>query len=245
MSATDLDSEANARADAQALDPWHFPDGAPVQIVCGALDAGERGKYSEESDHNYMALCSYADQDALVELVRHVSAVNPGVRVSHSLPTGLGREAEDSHVVILGNMGWKQLAGSFAQVTTQVWQVDGDLDGEVFETVDGERFPPNFDTGDPTGKVVEDVGFFWRGPNPANSERTVSICSGVFTRGVFGAVRALTDPDARQANADYLRKRFADTSAYGLLMRVAVDGPATSTPSLSDGKDRLKEFPPS
>lgn len=246
MSATDLDTEATARADALAHDPWHFPDHASVQIVCGALDSAERGMFASEQDHNYMAMCAYADQDALIELVRHVSAANPGTRVDHTLPARLTDSDLQSHVVVLGNMAWRQLGETFEQTGVPVRPIDSEgLDGEIFETADGQRFLPTFVRDDSGGAVIEDVGFFWRGPSPFNSARTLTICSGVFTRGVFGTVRALTDRGMRHDNAGYLRQRFADGAAYGLLMRVPVLGHVTATPYLCDERFRLREFPSS
>ena len=47
-------------------------------------------------------------------------------------------------------------------------------------------------------------------PSPINPDRTVTICSGVYTRGVYGAVRCLTDQASAQANHAYLRTRVRE-----------------------------------
>jgi hypothetical protein len=90
--------------------------------------------------------------------------------------------------------------------------------------------------------VVEDVGLFLRTANPHYSTRTLTVCSGVFTRGVYGAVRCLTDRGLRGENSEYLRRRFADVETFGLLMRVQVADHAVPTPDLRVEKNRLFEF---
>ena len=60
----------------------------------------------------------------------------------------------------------------------------------------------NRDTGEDLGGFVvtdengeqRDVVYFYRGPNPYYSERTVTLFKGNFARGTLGSVRALTDP---------------------------------------------------
>jgi hypothetical protein len=117
-------------------------------------------------------------------------------------------------------------------------------DGEIFESVDdpAERFIPKFVGGDPGGQVLEDVGLFYRTPNPINVDRTLTICSGVFSRGVYGAVRFLTDNGLRHENEAYLAEHFGGASTFGLLMRVPVFGHATSTPDLRNPTTILKSW---
>ena len=93
------------------------------------------------------------------------------------------------------------------------------MDGEVFE-VDGDRYEPEFDD----ERVVEDVGSIARVPNPNNNDHTLTICSGVFTRGVYGAVRTLTDHKIRDANADFIRSISTDPKGFALLIRVGWPG---------------------
>ena len=75
-------------------------------------------------------------------------------------------------------------------------------------------------------------------------QRTLTICNGTYSRGVYGAVRLLTDARVRDANEAYLADRFAGTSEFGLLLRVPVLGGATSTPDLTSDYHRLFVWPP-
>ena len=56
--------------------------------------------------------------------------------------------------------------------------------------------------------LAEDVGLLARVPNPLNSSRTLTICNGIHSRGVYGAVRSLTDAQLRDANERYIAANF-------------------------------------
>ncbi len=58
----------------------------------------------------------------------------------------------------------------------------------------------------------------------------MTICNGMYGRGTYGAVRALTDERFRDRNAEYIRDRFGDSEAFCLLTRVTVENGATLTP---------------
>jgi transcriptional regulator with XRE-family HTH domain len=224
-------------------DFWRFADDGPVRIICG-----QREILPPEADgkhHNYMALTSYADLDSLVELFGHIRACNPSADVRFARPGLLRDDDLPAHLVFLGNM-------AAIQSTVQQWLPDlpvrqvkiSDIDeGEIFEVVDDgavERFGPVLAEDD---TVVEDVGFLARLPHPTDPDRTLTICSGIFTRGVYGAVRCLTDQSVARINNAYVRSRFADVDMFGLLMRVLVVPGLLSTPRLDDRRARLFEFP--
>jgi hypothetical protein len=118
--------------------------------------------------------------------------------------------------------------------------VDEIEDGEVFE-VDGERYYPKF--AEDGQLVTQDVGLLARIPNPFDPARTLTMCSGVFTRGVYGAVRCMTDGEFYAQNGDYLAGRFGDARRFAIVMRVAVIDHATATPDLANIGNRLYEFP--
>ena len=80
-------------------------------------------------------------------------------------------------------------------------------------------------------------------PSPTDPDRTLTICSGVFTRGVYGAVRCLTDQRVARFNDAYLRVPLCGADTYGVLMRVLVVQRLISTPRLDDRRARLFEFP--
>ena len=105
------------------------------------------------------------------------------------------------------------------------------------------RFFPEWSSEEP-GELVEDVGLFVRMPNPMNSRRTLTICNGVHSRGVLGAVRSLTDARMRDANEGFLAVRFAERPTFGVLMRVTVVEGLAMTPDLTQEQTRLYEWPP-
>jgi hypothetical protein len=68
----------------------------------------------------------------------------------------------------------------------------------------------------------EDVAHFYRSRNPFNRKRTVTMCNGTHSRGVLGAVRALTDVRFRDRNNAYAQSRFAELETFSILSRVQV-----------------------
>ena len=90
----------------------------------------------------------------------------------------------------------------------------------------------------------EDVALFARAVNPFNRKRSITICNGMYARGTYGAVRALTDIRFRDRNAEYLQSRFGDSDSYCILMRVPIVNGATLTPDWTDGDNfTLFEWP--
>jgi transcriptional regulator with XRE-family HTH domain len=88
-----------------------------------------------------------------------------------------------------------------------------------------------------------DVALLARKPNELNLATTVTICSGIFSRGTYGAVRALTDANLRERNEQYLRKNF-DVDDFWLLLQIPVfsgaNGAETLTPDLQRPLHRLR-----
>lgn len=90
----------------------------------------------------------------------------------------------------------------------------------------------------PTGRPLleYDVALLARLPNEMNLSTTVTICSGVFSRGTYGAVRAFTDPVLTQKNRQRLH-HLVDPGRFWMLMYVpmfqGMDGLQTLTPDLN------------
>jgi hypothetical protein len=107
--------------------------------------------------------------------------------------------------------------------------------GEIFVTdVKGEegQFWPKW--ADDSEKVLmEDVGLLARVPNPLNANRTLTICNGIHSRGVYGAVRALTDAEMREGNEKYISTNFGDAQSFAILMSVKVIKNRAMTPDFN------------
>jgi transcriptional regulator with XRE-family HTH domain len=88
-----------------------------------------------------------------------------------------------------------------------------------------------------------DVALLARLRNPLNLSATVTICSGIFSRGTYGAVRALTDASLRTRNEHYIRDHL-DPDNFWMLIHVPViqtaDGAETLTPDLARPFHRLR-----
>ena len=107
--------------------------------------------------------------------------------------------------------------------------------GEIFvANADGKarQFWPKW-TDESEKVLAEDVGLLVRVPNPLNANRTLTICSGIHSRGVYGAVRSLTDAELRDGNERYISENFGDAESFVILMSVKVIKNQTMTPDFN------------
>jgi hypothetical protein len=224
---------------------WQFPDGAPITMICAELPDRDKIPYADPADHDYVELLTYADLDSLIELHGHIRAENPSSEVYFRTVPNVRPDDLTGHVVVIGGVAWNDATGRLAeQIDLPVDQVNSAAGPDVFVTGAGRErveYAPRVAHG---GELIEDVGLLARAPNPNNSSRTLTICSGVHTRGVLGAVRSLTDAKLRNENEDYLISRFAEADAFGLLLRVHVYRGQTLTPDFRIPHTRLYEWPP-
>jgi hypothetical protein len=70
----------------------------------------------------------------------------------------------------------------------------------------------------------------------------VTICNGMYGRGAYGAVQALTDSLFRDRNAEYLQEAFGGSNAFCILSRVTVEDGRTLTPDWTLPETRLFEW---
>jgi hypothetical protein len=211
-----------------------------------------RGPLAEELDPNFTKMQQYGDLDALIELFGHLRAENPTLDVFYRLDSEVVSDDFSSHVILLGGIGWNKVTRRFQDATSQVpitqIAVDELQTGEIFQVktsngTDAQYFHPEFkDLGDGE-ELIADVGYLARVANPFKPGRTLTICNGIHSRGVFGAVRSLTDPSVREANEKYLLKRFPD-GEFAMLVRVSVVPGGTLSPDLRDPQARLYESTP-
>ncbi|MFP5022301.1 helix-turn-helix domain-containing protein [Pseudonocardia phyllosphaerae] len=219
-------------------DVWTFPDGAPIRIICGVLPAARRSPTASTDDPDYVELAATADLDALFELHGHLRMRNPSsdVRAIRSDVADAGDM--QSHVVLLGDAA---AALDWAWIEAlPVRRVDpGEGRGPAF-TADG--VPEPLHGRHENGRIREDVGLFARTRNPFHVTRTLTVCAGLHTRGVYAAVRILTDGGLAEANAGYLRDRAAGAETFGVVMRVLTMEHTVPTPDLRNPANRLFEF---
>lgn len=239
------------RAIAPLGGPWQFADEMPVTMVCAELPAEQRRHLPKPGDPEggYAELYALADLDALFELHGHIRAANPSSLVVVRTSSALRPDDYTTHLVVLGGVDWNLATRNLLRrlPDVPVEQSSGGPGGPG-----GSHFTVTGGAGErrrlhaelaADGSLVADVGHFFRAPNPYDHQRTVTICNGISSRGVLGAVRALTDARFRDRNTAYLQDRFGGAEAFSVLMRVPIVDDAVVTPDWTQADTRLHEWP--
>lgn len=236
---------------------WRMPDRGDITIVSSELSdrLKEQLPLADPDNPDYVKLYAYADLDALVELHGHVRALNPYSQVRFRLAREMVDDDYTTHLVLLGGRDWNEATRDVLSLlhlpVRQVTDIDIAQDTRAeeayFEVLDGterRQFRPVVEhDGDDAVILHEDIAHFYRGPNPFNVRRTVTICHALFGRGTLGAVRALTDARFRNRNEDYIRSRFPGQERFSILARVPVVRGRTVTPDWTRSDTRLHEWP--
>jgi hypothetical protein len=242
---------AAARGEPEQVDTrrsWYFSDSGPVTIVCARLPEEEVGALGKPDSPNYTGLHTYGDVDALIELWGHVRMENPAMKVAYKSAPEVGADDLSGHIVIIGGIGWNEVTRGILELTSLPVTQKEDPDspsGEIFVVdIDGEerKYLPRWSEADPT-KLLQDVGLLVRMPNPLNSSRTLTMCNGIHSRGVVGAVRSLTDERLRESNERYIVEHFSDNQQFGILMRIQVIEGRAMTPDFSIPGTVLYQWP--
>ncbi len=225
-------------------DLWTFGPGEPIMLVVGELEDMSH-PYGDEAHPNYTRALKFADLDALLELHGHIRMRNPESDVRFIRGDQL--TASDNvlrHLVMVGGPGLNtRLQQILGRTPLPIRQRKHPAveDGEVFVIPGKEPALPEL-SDDDKPVLMEDVGLFARLTNPLSTTRSLTWCSGIFARGVLGAVRLLTDAELRDQNAGYLTRRFADATQFAILARVPVLLGETITPDLLNEDARLFEW---
>ncbi len=225
--------------------PWHFADGNPVTIVCAEWpqDMLAQMPYTDINEPDYIELLKFSDLDALFELHGHLRASNPTTQIRVKAPHNLSSDDHHSHVVVIGGVDWNKItSASLNRLQLPVRQVANweRPDGQYFEVDDNgssRRYMPVLNRAGDQVTLDEDVALFARAPSPFDRRRTISICNGMYGRGTYGVVRALTDESIRDRNAEWLQSRFGDGNCYCILSRIQTLNGATLTPDWELGED--------
>jgi hypothetical protein len=243
-----------AREVAQSLETgfYRFKVGESVTIVCARLPQRmlERMPYTDPSDPDFIGLYRYSDPDALLELFGHLRAANPTSPVRYKAADQLIADDYTGHLIALGGLDWNNATRAVLdRIDLPVRQVSewDKEDGVYFEiTEEGGRPVQHRPLLEQSGGQMilrEDVALFARAVSPFNRKRMVAICNGMYGRGTYGTVRALTDERFRDRNMEYIQARFADAEAFCILTRVTVENGVTLTPDWTLPETRLFEWP--
>lgn len=249
-----LDLVEAARMDEVAVSlntgPWRFRDGKTITLVCAQLprDLSAAAAYTDLDSPDYIQLYTYSELDALFELYGHLRAANPANQVDLRIADLLTPDEFTSHLISLGGIDWNAATSTLLEdlqlPVRQIayWGTGGAADDVYFESDDGQKFRPELDEVDGKKKLRFDVALFARAVNPYNKLRTVTICSGMYGRGTYGAVRALTDARFRDRNTRYVNSTFGNKSSYCIITRVPVRNGATITPDWTEDDFKLFEW---
>jgi hypothetical protein len=227
---------------------WHFTDTGPITLVCAELPEDQKGPLAKPSDPNFTALHAFADADSLIELFGHVRAENPLLNAHFRIPAKVEPDDLTGHVILIGGVVWNEITGWLSdmarlpvkQVIDRKFQSGDPFVAEV-DGKDHEFLPRWMDR--EGGILAEDVGLLVRVPNPLNSSRTLTICNGVHSKGVYGAVRTLTDARLRDVNERYISVHFGGSGSFAILMSVKVIRDTVITPDFSSDGVVLYEWP--
>lgn len=249
---------------------FDFESGRMV-VVCPELPEESRSPLADRNNPNHTRLYRYADLDALIELWGHIRASNPEHEVRHLLPDEVAPDDLSSHLILVGGVGLNRMTSRLLRVLDVLpirqLSIKDVADGEVFRTRDGKEYLPVWEERAGTGRtppssaelvadqaqdawrggkpreLVEDVALLARLRNPFHHSSTITICNGVYSRGVLGAVRTLTDQKFRDRNEAFLADRFPN-GQFGLLMRVPVVNGEAITPDFAFEDTLLFEWTP-
>jgi transcriptional regulator with XRE-family HTH domain len=221
---------------------WHFPDPIAVSIVCS--DAIEPPPYSETSHLNYSRYARYADLDALVEVYGQVRADNPG-RMIRILPTRrLAQDFALCHLIIIGGAA-SDAASLFAQdiPLPAAEAIPGtDPVTHLFKCNVGDEQRKFGSSRDDDANLIQDVGLIARGPHPIIPGGTVTLLSGITSRGVHGAALCFIDSHLRDTNQRYLETAFGNVESFCILMNIPVQNETALPPNLWRENTRLYEW---
>ena len=229
---------------------YRFRPGDRITVVCGQVpdDKLDEMPYTDPLDPDFIASYRYSDLDALIELFGHLRAANPASPVGFLTADQLASDDYTGHLVALGGVDWNVATSSFlARLQLPVVQVNDWEEGRAYFEVaedDGRTVEHRPRLEESGGKkiLLEDVALFARAVNPFNRKRLVTICNGMYGRGTYGAVRALTDERFRDRNMEYIQARFASSEAFCILTRVTVENTVTLTPDWTLPETRLFEW---
>jgi hypothetical protein len=248
---TTIGDSTRAIAQPFSAGPYRFRGGDRITIVCGQVPADMRRQmpYTDPLEPDFIESYRYADLDALIELWGHLRAANPTSQVQYRSADQLRPDDYTGHLVLLGGVDWNATTSSaLARLQLPVAQVsEWDKRGGAYWAVTEEDGPevlhrPLLEQSGGREILREDVALFARAVSPFNQKRFVTICNGMYGRGVYGAVRALTDERFRDRNSEYIKAQLADSEAFCLLFRVTVENTLTLTPDWTLPETRLFEW---
>jgi transcriptional regulator with XRE-family HTH domain len=235
-----------------AQSPLQFPAGEAITIACSELPRRLRSQfgYANLQDPDYVESYKYADLDALIELLPYVRGLNASNPITVGIVPELSTDDLTAHLIALGGVDFNEVT---AAALTDLEEVpvkqlsrpsEDDAGGFSVGLSDGRRsFEPKLRREGDNITLKEDVAHFLRAPNPYNRRRTLTFFNGMYSRGSYGVVRALTDPKIQERNAAYIARRFPRAETYSIVCRVKIVANEVVVPDWTLDEIRLHEWP--
>ena len=212
-----------AVAKGQRSSIWHFRNRTAVSIVDSV--APDAPVYADQAHLNYSQYARFADLDALIAVFAQVKADNPVSMIRLLSPDELTKDFALNHLVIVGGAAWREVSKEtpwFAQnidIVLPVAQPAGET--YVFECTVGEE-KRTFKSLYVGGVLTQDIGLIARVPHPIMPEKTITVLSGITSRGVHGAMLCFADWHVKDENERYLQETFGNTEAFCVLMNIPI-----------------------
>jgi len=202
---------------------WHHSDGTAVSIVDSV--APDAPPYADPAHLNYSQYARFADVDTLIEVFGQVRADNPASMVRLLSPDELTQDFALNYLVIVGGAAIRQVSSQtpwFAQKIDIALPAAQETDETyIFECSVGDE-KRTFGSSYVGGVLTQDVGLIARIPHPIIPEKTVTVLSGITSRGVHGAALCFTDWHVKDENERYLQETFGKADAFCVLMNIPV-----------------------
>jgi transcriptional regulator with XRE-family HTH domain len=247
------DGSAETPVTPEVVSPLQFPPGEAITIVCSELPERLRRQFGYASAHDpdFVESYKYADLDALIELLPFVRWLNPTNPITVGIPRELSNDDLTAHLIALGGVDFNEVTEAALTDLTQVpvkqlkRPSEEDAGGFSVGVESGRRveFQPKLRREEGKTTLKEDVAHFLRAPNPYNRFRTLTFFNGMYSRGSYGVVRALTDPKIQERNAAFVASRFRDADTYSIVCRVKIVANEVVVPDWTADEIRLHEWP--
>lgn len=216
---------------------WHHKRSDKLIVVCSELPPEHLPPFANTTNANYIRLSRYADTDAFFLMYTTLTALGYE-NLSHRSGNESAIDFKQS-LIIIGGVAWNRVTRVMMELLDlpykQQRKPEGDAD--IFTMPDGDVAEPVVIEGAPgeeVPEVVQDIGLFVRTKNPTNPERDVTLCSGVFTHGVLGAVMAFTDADVAEENETTIRQKLGEVDNFAALFSVKIVAGRVAPPRFSD-----------
>ena len=234
---------------------WRFADEEAVSIVCPEIL--DPPPYARQDHLNYTRSSKYADLDALLVVLEQVKAVNPKSVIKIMAPRDLKEDYLLKHLIMIGGAVVEASTSTSADthnVRLPVYDkevFDSDIplpiarpheETHFFECKVGDEERKFWSERDDNQALAYDVGLIGRCPHLITRGRTVTVLSGITSRGVHGAALCFADPHVRDENERYLRETFASTDRFCMLMRIRVLDNGAVPPNLWGDSTVLYEW---